>query len=255
MMANKVSGRSLSATSAMHPPGPGTISPASVKGGSASTIGPWSSVAPTTQRFPFRITTPSGYGIRIFTSECFLNSIKDPLRAWPHPPRDCMLWQASLEGTMEAAIGFVGLGIMGRPMAANLAKSFPVIGFDVEESRFHGATGVTRAATIAELAGQCTVVCLSLPSAAVVEEVTIGSRGLAENLSTGSLVIDLSTNLPSVSRRIAARLAEKGIAFADAPVSGGEAGAKAGALAIMVGASKATFERCMPVLSALGKSI
>jgi 3-hydroxyisobutyrate dehydrogenase-like beta-hydroxyacid dehydrogenase len=156
---------------------------------------------------------------------------------------------------MAAATGFVGLGIMGRPMAINLAKSFPVIGYDLDASRFHGMAGVTRAATIADLAGQCTAVCLSLPSAAVVEEVTIGSRGLADNLKAGSLVIDLSTNLPSVSRRIAARLAEKAIAFADAPVSGGEAGAKAGALAIMVGASQATFVRCVPLLSSIGKSI
>jgi 2-hydroxy-3-oxopropionate reductase len=98
-------------------------------------------------------------------------------------------------------------------------------------------------------------VCLSLPNAAVVEEVTIGSRGLVETLKRGSLVIDLSTSLPSVSRRIAARLAEKGIEFADAPVSGGEAGAKTGALAIMVGAPQATFERCVPLLSSIGKSI
>jgi 2-hydroxy-3-oxopropionate reductase len=156
---------------------------------------------------------------------------------------------------MTAGTGFVGLGIMGRPMAMNLAKSLPVIGYDVDETRFPGMAGVTRAATIAELARQCTAVCLSLPSAAVVEEVTIGSGGLAANLQAGSLVIDLSTNLPSVSRRVAARLAEKGIEFADAPVSGGEAGAKTGALAIMVGATRATFARCMPLLSSIGKSI
>ncbi len=156
---------------------------------------------------------------------------------------------------MAAGTGFVGLGIMGRPMATNLAKSFPVIGYDVDESRFRGMAGVTRAATLAELARQCRAVCLSLPSAAVVEEVTIGSRGLAENLSAGSLVIDLSTSLPSVSRRIAARLAEKGIEFADAPVSGGEAGARTGALAIMVGASAGTFARCVPLLSSIGKSV
>jgi 2-hydroxy-3-oxopropionate reductase len=156
---------------------------------------------------------------------------------------------------MAAGTGFVGLGIMGRPMATNLAKSFPVIGYDLDASRFQGMAGVTRAATIAELAGQCMAVCLSLPNAAVVEEVTIGSRGLVETLKRGSLVVDLSTSLPSVSRRIAARLAEKGIEFADAPVSGGEAGAKTGALAIMVGAPQATFERCVPLLSSIGKSI
>jgi 2-hydroxy-3-oxopropionate reductase len=163
-----------------------------------------------------------------------------------------MLWQ---EGNMTARAGFVGLGIMGRPMATNLAKSFPVIGYDVQESRFQGIEGVSRAATIPELARQCTEVCLSLPSAAIVEEVTLGSKGLIDTLKAGSLVIDLSTSLPSVSRSIAARLAERGIEFADAPVSGGEAGARSGALAIMVGASEATFARCMPLLSLMGKSI
>jgi 3-hydroxyisobutyrate dehydrogenase-like beta-hydroxyacid dehydrogenase len=136
---------------------------------------------------------------------------------------------------MAAGTGFVGLGIMGRPMATNLARSFPVIGYDVDGSRFPGMAGVTRAATLAELARQCRAVCLSLPSAAVVEEVTIGSGGLAENLS--------------------ARLAEKGVEFADAPVSGGEAGARTGALAIMVGASAGTFARCVPLLSSIGKSV
>lgn len=156
---------------------------------------------------------------------------------------------------MTARAGFVGLGIMGRPMATNLAKSFPVIGYDVQESRFQGIEGVSRAATIPELARQCTEVCLSLPSAAIVEEVTLGSKGLIDTLKAGSLVIDLSTSLPSVSRSIAARLAERGIEFADAPVSGGEAGARSGTLAIMVGASEATFARCMPLLSLMGKSI
>jgi 3-hydroxyisobutyrate dehydrogenase-like beta-hydroxyacid dehydrogenase len=156
---------------------------------------------------------------------------------------------------MAEATGFVGLGIMGRPMAMNLARRFPVVGYDLDESRFQGVAGVTRAGTVTELAAQCAVVCLSLPSAAVVEEVTIGSRGLADALKPGSLVIDLSTSLPSVSRRIAARLAEKSIQFADAPVSGGEAGAKAGSLAIMVGASPAVFERCRPLLASIGKSI
>jgi 2-hydroxy-3-oxopropionate reductase len=144
---------------------------------------------------------------------------------------------------------------MGRPMAANLAKSIPVIGHDVDESRFHGLEGVTRAHSVAELAGQCTVVCLSLPTAAIVEEVALGSMGLVHHLKPGFLVIDLSTNLPSVSRRIGDRLAERGIGFADAPVSGGEAGAIGATLAIMVGASEAVYERCVPILSRLGKTI
>ena len=156
---------------------------------------------------------------------------------------------------MPESVGFVGLGIMGRPMAENLGKHFAVVGFDVQESRRSGLTGVTVARSAAEVAGSCRVVCLSLPSAAVVEEVVLGSGGLAGSLTKGSLLIDLSTSLPSLSRRIAARLAEKGIEFADAPVSGGEAGAKSAALAIMVGAAAATFKRSQPYLAAIGNTV
>jgi 2-hydroxy-3-oxopropionate reductase len=156
---------------------------------------------------------------------------------------------------MAAKAGFVGLGIMGRPMAENLARSIEVAGFDTDPSRAAGIPGVTPSRSLAELGAECGVVCLSLPSAAIVEEVTLGSRGLLGVLKPGSVVIDLSTNLPSVSRRIAARLAEHGVAFADAPVSGGEAGAKGASLAIMVGAAPDVFQRCLPILSTLGKSI
>ena len=92
------------------------------------------------------------------------------------------------------------------------------------------------------------------PDAKIVEEVAIGDKGLVHGLRQGSLVIDFSTSLPAVSRRIAARFAESGLQFADAPVSGGEGGAKSATLAIMVGASTATFERCLPILSAVGKT-
>ncbi|HVO38995.1 MAG TPA: NAD(P)-binding domain-containing protein [Spirochaetia bacterium] len=156
---------------------------------------------------------------------------------------------------MADSVGFVGLGIMGRPMAVNLGKSCAVIGFDLDDSRAAGLPNIARAGSMADLAGRCSIVCLSLPSAQIVEGVTIGAGGLAESLKAGSVVIDFSTNIPSVSRRIAARLADKGIEFADAPVSGGEPAARAGSLAIMVGAAQRTFERCFPYLSAVGTSV
>jgi 2-hydroxy-3-oxopropionate reductase len=140
-------------------------------------------------------------------------------------------------------------------MAENLAKKFDVVGFDVQQSRLAGLAGVTPARSAAEVGSTCAVVCLSLPSAAVVEEVVLGSGGLADSLKKGSLLIDLSTSLPSLSRRIAARLAERGVQFADAPVSGGEAGARSAGLAIMVGATAETFSRCRPILSAIGKTV
>lgn len=156
---------------------------------------------------------------------------------------------------MPERVGFVGLGIMGRPMSENLSRSFTVVGFDVQESRLAGLERVSTARSLEEVGRSCPVVCLSLPSAAVVEEVVLGRGGLMEWLRGGSLVIDLSTSLPAVSRRIAGRLAEKGIEFADAPVSGGEEGARSASLAIMVGAAPATFERCRSYLSAIGESV
>ncbi|MGA2642192.1 MAG: NAD(P)-dependent oxidoreductase [Spirochaetia bacterium] len=156
---------------------------------------------------------------------------------------------------MAERVGFIGLGIMGRPMAENLAKKFDVVGFDVQESRLAGLPGVRAARSAAEVAATCAVVCLSLPSAAVVEEVVLGGGGLGASLKKGALLIDLSTSLPSLSRRIGAQLAERGIDFADAPVSGGEAGARTAALAIMVGATPDTFARARPYLAALGKSV
>lgn len=156
---------------------------------------------------------------------------------------------------MADKVGFIGLGIMGHPMAENLAKGFAVVGFDTDERRRKSLDRVTPAHTLPELAAACSVVCLSLPSAAIVEEVVLGTAGLAAALKPGSLIIDLSTGLPTVSLRIASRLAERGIEFADAPVSGGEAGAKNASLAIMVGAAEATFKRALPFLSAIGGSV
>jgi 2-hydroxy-3-oxopropionate reductase len=155
----------------------------------------------------------------------------------------------------SSTVGMVGLGIMGAPMAQNLSRKFAVVGFDVQASRLAAAAGITRGASAAEVARACPVVCLSLPSAAVVEQVVLGDDGLGATMKEGSLLIDLSTSLPAVSRRIAARLADKGIGFADAPVSGGEKGARDASLAIMVGASEAVFERCRPYLGAIGRTV
>ncbi len=149
----------------------------------------------------------------------------------------------------------IGLGIMGAPMAQTLSRKVRVVGFDVQASRMAAAAGITRAASAAEVARACPVICLSLPSAAIVEQVVLGDGGLAGVMTEGSLLIDLSTSLPAVSRRIAARLAEHGAQFADAPVSGGEKGAREAALAIMVGAGPAAFERCRPVLEAIGRTV
>ncbi|HET6484908.1 MAG TPA: NAD(P)-binding domain-containing protein [Spirochaetia bacterium] len=152
-------------------------------------------------------------------------------------------------------IGFLGLGIMGRPMAENLARDFEVLGFDPQQSRLIGLQRVKAASSAADVARQCSVVCLSLPTAEVVREVALGQHGLGNSLGPGSLVIDLSTGIPSISREVAERLARNQIDFVDAPVSGGEAGAIAATLAIMVGGSPPVVERARAYLSRIGGSV
>ena len=155
---------------------------------------------------------------------------------------------------MKEKVGFVGLGIMGRPMAENLSRGYEVLGFDLDSSRFQGISSVGKGASVAEVAKACRTVCLSLPNASIVEQVATGDHGLAANLAPGSLVVDLSTSLPSVSRRIAKKLLERGIEFVDAPVSGGEGGAKTATLAIMLGGTEKNFERAKPMLLQMGKT-
>ncbi len=156
---------------------------------------------------------------------------------------------------MADRVGFVGLGIMGRPMAENLARNFAVDGFDLDEGRLKLLERVSPVHDLGALVESCSTICLSLPSAAIVENVLIGPDGIIDRLRPHTLVIDLSTSLPSVSRRVAAALAKREIEFADAPVSGGEAGAQQATLAIMVGASENTFKRCVPILSSIGGSV
>lgn len=122
---------------------------------------------------------------------------------------------------MQAEYGFIGLGIMGAPMAANLARAASVLAFDTQEARFKAASGTSPAASVQAVAGACDVVFLSLPSSEIVRSVVIGAEGLIHALSSGATVIDTSTTDPKVSREIAAELERKGIGFLDAPVSSG----------------------------------
>src|SRR5204863_2150977 len=106
-----------------------------------------------------------------------------------------------------------------------------------------------------EIAASCDVLITMLPDAPQVEEVLLGSEGVIEGAREGLIVIDMSTISPIVTRTLAHRLAERGIAMLDAPVSGGDKGAIAGTLSIMVGGEEETFQRCMPIFQALGKTI
>jgi len=160
--------------------------------------------------------------------------------------------------TMSESIGFIGLGIMGKPMAHNLLKAgFPLVVQNrqreiTDEFLAAGARSATRPR---DIAASCAVVITMLPGPTQVEGVLVGPGGIIEGAHAGLVVIDMSTIAPVVASALAARLAEYGITLLDAPVSGGDAGAMAGTLSIMVGGDEETFKRCMPIFQALGKTI
>ncbi|GAA5062262.1 2-hydroxy-3-oxopropionate reductase [Thermocatellispora tengchongensis] len=155
-------------------------------------------------------------------------------------------------------VGFVGLGIMGGPMAANLIRAgYTVTGFDlVEESvkRFTEAGGQA-AASVADAVAGADVVITMLPDSPHVEEVALGPDGVLENAKPGTLYIDMSTVRPDTSRRVAEAAPARGVRALDAPVSGGEKGAIDGTLSIMVGGEAADFEAARQVLEVLGTTI
>jgi 3-hydroxyisobutyrate dehydrogenase/2-hydroxy-3-oxopropionate reductase len=155
-------------------------------------------------------------------------------------------------------VGFIGLGRMGTPMCRNLLRSgFPLTVFNRTAERAaplvkEGARG---AATPAELAERSDVVLACLGSVAASEETLLGPDGVLGRLRPGMLVVDHGTIGPDTARTIAARIAERGAEFLDAPVSGGPEGAEAGTLAIMVGGSEAAFHRAEPILRAYGRLV
>ena len=149
-----------------------------------------------------------------------------------------------------AEIGFIGLGIMGRPMARNLLRAgHKVTVYDVVESHVEDlvAGGAIGAASCASVAAASDVVITMLPDGPEVEVAVLDPRGVLEGARKGTLLIDMSSINPSVSRKIAYACADKGIDFIDAPVSGGEPKAKDGTLAIMVGGATGAFERANPI--------
>ncbi len=153
-------------------------------------------------------------------------------------------------------IGFIGLGIMGRPMALNLKHA----GHDlIVPDRASLTEEIRSAATVVAspkaVAAAAEVVILMVPDTPDVAAVLFGPDGAAEGLQAGSLVIDMSSISPIETKEYAARVAEKGCDYVDAPVSGGEVGAKNAALTIMAGGSEAAFARAKPLFELLGKNI
>ncbi|MBI4242217.1 MAG: NAD(P)-binding domain-containing protein, partial [Candidatus Rokubacteria bacterium] len=159
---------------------------------------------------------------------------------------------------MAQQIGFIGLGIMGRPMARNLLKAGCQLTVHsrsqgpVQELVGAGAKAVASPRAVAE---QVDLLITMLPNSPDVELVALGANGIIEAAKPGLTFVDMSTISPLVSQKIAAALEPKGVQMLDAPVSGGEKGAVEGTLSIMVGGDKAVFERVLPVFQALGKTI
>lgn len=155
-------------------------------------------------------------------------------------------------------IGFIGLGTMGRPMAANLLRAgFPVTVYNRTPSKGRPLLemGATWASTPAELAEKSDVVITILSDTPDVEAVLFGPAGVWEGIRPGGILIEMSTISPEASIAFARRFAQRACEMLDAPVSGGERGAREGTLAIMVGGSPEAFERCLPIFRALGKTI
>jgi 2-hydroxy-3-oxopropionate reductase len=160
--------------------------------------------------------------------------------------------------TTPTTIGFVGLGIMGGPMAANLVRAgFDVVGYNRSPASVERlvAAGGKAAESVAQAVSAADVVITMLPDFPQVEEVAFGEGGVLESARPGTLYLDMSSIRPQTSRRIAAEGAERELRVLDAPVSGGEKGAVDGVLSIMVGGAEADFAAAAPVFEPLGKTI
>ncbi len=159
---------------------------------------------------------------------------------------------------MAQVIGFIGLGIMGRPMAKNLLKAGHPL---VVHSRSRGPVDeIARAGAKVgdsprDVAAQSDVLITMLPNSPDVEQVTLGRDGIIEGARSGLVFVDMSTISPIVSQRIGGALSAKSVKMLDAPVSGGEKGATDGTLSIMVGGDKAVFDAVLPIFQAMGKTI
>jgi 2-hydroxy-3-oxopropionate reductase len=156
---------------------------------------------------------------------------------------------------MSDAIGFIGLGVMGKPMANNLIKKGHSL---VVHSRSRGpvdelvAAGARAAASPAEVARDASVIITMVPDTPDVEQVVTGANGILSTIRSGTVVIDMSSISPVTTRRLSAAVAAKGGTMLDAPVSGGEIGAVDGTLSIMVGGDEAVFNRVRPILNCIG---
>src|SRR5579885_2972657 len=169
------------------------------------------------------------------------------------------IWNNSCrKGLIHMQVGFIGIGVMGRPMTLNLLKA----GHDVTIFARHPEkpevqevlnAGAKLAPSARAVAMASETVITMVPNSAQVEEVVAGQQGILEGARKGLVIIDMSTIAPTTSRKLAQLASEKGVHFLDAPVSGGSIGAEKGTLTIMVGGEREIFEQIRPALEAMGK--
>jgi 2-hydroxy-3-oxopropionate reductase len=154
-------------------------------------------------------------------------------------------------------IGFIGLGIMGKPMAANLIKGGHTLFLNSRSGvpQELMAAGGKACASAKEVAQKAEIIITMVPDTPDVEKVLFGANGVAEGLAKGKTVIDMSSISPIETKRFAKRINDLGCEYVDAPVSGGEVGAKNAALTIMVGGGEATFGKVKPIFELMGKNI
>lgn len=156
------------------------------------------------------------------------------------------------------SVGYIGLGIMGKPMARNILKAgFSIVVHNRSRAAVEElvAEGARAAKSPAEVASQVDIVFTNLPDSPDVELVALGENGVIDGVHDGLIFVDNSTIKPATARRIAEELGDKGVQCLDAPVSGGDIGAQQGTLTIMVGGPQPAVERVMPVFQAMGKKI
>jgi len=155
-------------------------------------------------------------------------------------------------------IGFIGVGIMGKPMAKNLIDAgYDMIAYDIVEKALNEIVeyGADRGTSPKDIAENSDVIFTMLPNSPHVKEVVLGKNGVIEGVRKGQILIDMSSIAPLVSQEIAKELEKKGVEILDAPVSGGEEKAKSGTLAFMVGGKKEVFEKCKDILDVMGGSV
>jgi 2-hydroxy-3-oxopropionate reductase len=155
-------------------------------------------------------------------------------------------------------IGFIGVGIMGKPMAKNLINAgYDMIAYDIIETALNEIVeyGADRGTSPKNVAENSDMIFTMLPNSPQVKEVVLGEKGVIEGVRKGQIVVDMSSIAPLASQEIARELEKKGVEMLDAPVSGGEEKAKSGTLAFMVGGKKEVFDKCKDILDVMGGSV